>query len=131
MPQVLVRQHKPRAKPGDLSDRPSWEEAVEAFLEAKKGKNVTPATLENYRWHLLGPRARAFVADRGIESPVDVRAESNSTRSGFSSRASFVASDPVVAKITKTSGRSRIARAIILRFFGSSSRARIRKISLT
>lgn len=58
-----------------MSTRPTWEEAVEAFLEAKKGKKVTPATLKNYRWHLLGPRARAFVADRGIDGPMSVTAE--------------------------------------------------------
>ena len=75
MPQVSVRQQRARPKPSEVGTRPTWEEAVEAFLEAKKGKKVTPATLENYRWHLLGPRARAFVADRGIDGPMSVTAE--------------------------------------------------------
>ena len=57
------------------SATPTWEEAVEDFLEAKKGKNQSPATLENYRWHLLGPRARQFVEDERIQTPGQVTAE--------------------------------------------------------
>jgi site-specific recombinase XerD len=75
VPQPEVRKQKPRPIAKPRLATPTWEEAVEDFLEAKKGKNLTPATLENYRWHLMGPRARQFVEDERIETPGDVTAE--------------------------------------------------------
>jgi site-specific recombinase XerD len=53
----------------------TWEEAVTAFLAAKQSENLSPATLENYGWHLHGPRARAFLTDHDITSPRQLTAD--------------------------------------------------------
>ena len=54
VPQPEVRKQKPRPIAKPRLATPTWEQAVEDFLEAKKGKNLTPATLENYRrWRTI------------------------------------------------------------------------------
>ena len=40
--------------------RPTWEQAVEAFLAEGRRSNLSVSTLENYRSYLLGPRTRQF-----------------------------------------------------------------------
>ena len=47
----------------------SWDEAVDLFLASKRAENLSPATLENYEWHLRGSRAKVFLADHEIVSP--------------------------------------------------------------
>ena len=70
MAQAPVRRQRttqlPRPAP---SHAMTWQEAVNRFLAAKESENLSPATLENYAWHLGGPRARTFLADHRITSP--------------------------------------------------------------
>ena len=59
--------------------RTPWESAVEAFLREKRRANVSPSTLETYRFHLVGPRVQAYLSGRGIRSVEEFGAESSST----------------------------------------------------
>jgi len=54
-----------------VSTRSSWEAAVEDFLVDRRGNNLSPSTIENYRWYLNGTRTRRFIAERSIKSPAD------------------------------------------------------------
>lgn len=45
-----------------------WTSAAEAFLNKLRGDNCTPATLETYRYLLIGGRARKFLAEHDIGS---------------------------------------------------------------
>ncbi|MBJ7595917.1 MAG: tyrosine-type recombinase/integrase [Candidatus Dormibacteraeota bacterium] len=70
MPQPAVRPQR-RTSPA-RSRAPhglSWNEAVERFLASKRAENLSPATLENYEWHLAGSRAKIFLADHEVISP--------------------------------------------------------------
>lgn len=79
MPQPAVRRQRsrgagtgsPRTKPRSMS----WKEAVDQFLATKESENLSPATIENYAWHLGGPRARAFLADHQVSSPRQLTAD--------------------------------------------------------
>ena len=42
---------------------------MDLFLASKRAENLSPATLENYEWHLRGSRARIFLTDYEITSP--------------------------------------------------------------
>jgi site-specific recombinase XerD len=81
MPQAPVRPHRTARdwQPAASARRatgglPAWDEAVTAFLRDARARNCSPATLENYRNYLLGPRARTFLADYRISGPADVTA---------------------------------------------------------
>jgi site-specific recombinase XerD len=54
---------------------PPWDAAVEAFLAECRRKNLSEATIEAYRYNLVGGRARTFVAERGITSIADLDAD--------------------------------------------------------
>jgi integrase/recombinase XerD len=54
---------------------PDWDAAVEAFLAECRRRNLSPATLEAYRYNLVGGRARRFVEERGITSVADLDAD--------------------------------------------------------
>jgi site-specific recombinase XerD len=76
VPQAAVKYRRERkiAPSPSRTDRQqlSWEDAVEDFLDDKKGENVTSSTLANYRWILLGPRSQQLRHDQGIERPADL-----------------------------------------------------------
>jgi site-specific recombinase XerD len=65
-------QSLPQARP---SLSPTWETAVQAFIRDARARNCSPATLQNYRNYLLGPRSRQFVTDYHIRSISDVTAD--------------------------------------------------------
>ena len=70
MPQPAVRtQRRPSTPRSGASRGLSWDEAVDLFLASKRAENLSPATLENYDWHLRGSRAKIFLADHEIVSP--------------------------------------------------------------
>src|SRR5450631_3405235 len=70
MPQPAVRPQRRGSTPRASSFRGlSWDEAVDLFLASKRAENLSPATLENYEWHLRGSRAKIFLADHEIVSP--------------------------------------------------------------
>jgi len=79
MPQPAVRRQRvrgagiasPRGKPRAMT----WKEAVDQFLATKESQNLSPATIENYAWHLGGPRARTFLTDHEVTSPRQLTAE--------------------------------------------------------
>lgn len=83
MPQAQVKPQRARAAvrsaPAARSSAMSWQEAVDAFLAAKRGENLSSATLENYAWHLTGARAQTFLQDHGITSPRQLTAEALET----------------------------------------------------
>jgi site-specific recombinase XerD len=54
---------------------PDWDAAVGAFLAECRRRNLSPATLEAYRYNLLGGRARSFVEERGIRTVADLDAD--------------------------------------------------------
>ena len=78
MPQPVVKAKRQRSAASaavlELPNRITWDDAVDAFLASKRGENLSPATLENYEWHLRGPRARAFLADHDIDAPSQLTA---------------------------------------------------------
>ncbi len=76
MPQAQVRPQRKRAVPVRL-DRAekTWQEAVDAFLAAKRSENLSVSTLENYAWHLTGIRAQTFLHDHHVTSPRQLTAE--------------------------------------------------------
>jgi integrase/recombinase XerD len=51
---------------------PGWDEAVAAFIRDARARNCSPATRENYRTYLLGPRARQFLIDHDIQTVSDI-----------------------------------------------------------
>ena len=70
MPQPAVRpQRRVVAQSSGVARGLSWDEAVDLFLASKRAENLSPATLENYEWHLRGSRARIFLGDHEIVSP--------------------------------------------------------------
>jgi len=73
MPQPPKRYARTRPAPKAARD-PSinWEEAVERFLAECRRINLTPATIQNYRAYLNGPRLRIFLADHGLHGPADL-----------------------------------------------------------
>jgi site-specific recombinase XerD len=76
VPQAQVRPQRKRATPARAARREtSWQEAVDAFLAAKRAENLSPSTLENYAWHLTGVRAQTFLRDHEITSPRQLTAE--------------------------------------------------------
>ncbi len=48
---------------------PSWNQAVEGFLRDARSRNCSPATIDNYRTYLLGPRAEQFLPTTGSTRP--------------------------------------------------------------
>lgn len=77
MPQPQRRPRRQRTPAPRVigSTEPTWEDAVEKFLDTKRGDNVTTATLDNYRWLLTGPNSREFRADHDIVFPRQLTAE--------------------------------------------------------
>lgn len=77
MPQAPVRPHRRRGdhvsveSPSQTSS-PVWNRAADAFLRDARARNCSPATLENYRTYLLGPRAQQFLADHHVTTVADV-----------------------------------------------------------
>ena len=79
MPQTPMRPHRRR---GDYVEAdvagapepwsPNWSHAVEAFLRDARSRNCSPATIDNYRTYLMGPRAEQFLRDYEIRSVSDV-----------------------------------------------------------
>lgn len=53
---------------------PTWDQAVDAYVERLRGNNTSPATIETYRWLLIGSRAARFREAHGIEHPQDFTA---------------------------------------------------------
>jgi|HubBroStandDraft_6_1064221.scaffolds.fasta_scaffold00015_39 site-specific recombinase XerD len=81
MPQTPMRPHRRRddyAAPGleavPQTVSPGWNQAVEGFLRDARSRNCSPATIENYRTYLLGPRAEQFLHDYKIRSVSDITA---------------------------------------------------------
>jgi site-specific recombinase XerD len=79
MPQAPMRPHRqrgdytaidPAAVPETTS--PDWSHAVDAFLRDARSRNCSPATVDNYRTYLRGPRAEQFLKDYRIRSVADV-----------------------------------------------------------
>src|ERR1035437_240256 len=54
----------------------TWDDAVEAFLREKRRMGLSPATLEQYRYVLAGVRIRQYLADAGITTAAEFKAES-------------------------------------------------------
>jgi site-specific recombinase XerD len=79
MPQAPMRPHRRR---GDYVEvglaltpetaSPDWSHAVEGFLRDAKSRNCSPATIDNYRTYLLGPRAEQFLHDYAIRAVADI-----------------------------------------------------------
>jgi integrase/recombinase XerD len=79
MPQPPMRPHRRR---GDYVEvdfavvpetaSPNWSHAVEGFLRDARSRNCSPATVDNYRTYLMGPRAEQFLRDYEIRSVADV-----------------------------------------------------------
>jgi site-specific recombinase XerD len=73
---------KPRRKASDWKKAPEssavsgvaseWDAAVASFLRDARARNCSPASLDNYRQYLIGPRARQFLADYSVQTPADV-----------------------------------------------------------
>lgn len=74
MPQTPVRPRRHREDylrvdplaPG--AGPPLWNQAVEAFLRDARSRNCSPATIDNYRTYLVGPRAQQFLSDYKIRT---------------------------------------------------------------
>src|ERR1035437_6762942 len=79
MPQAPVRhQRRPTIAPTAsraTSTAVDWDRAVALFLREKRGENLAPSTLENYRSHLLGDRTEVFRSEHKIHGPADLTAE--------------------------------------------------------
>lgn len=74
MPQAPVRPRRRRedylrldVAPGRAGP-PQWNQAVEAFLRDARSRNCSPATIDNYRTYLVGPRAQQFLTDYRIRT---------------------------------------------------------------
>jgi site-specific recombinase XerD len=73
---------RPRRRRGDYVEvdaavvpkkaSPGWNRAVEGFLRDAQSRNCSPATIDNYRTYLLGPRAEQFLHDYEIRSVADI-----------------------------------------------------------
>jgi site-specific recombinase XerD len=81
MPQAPMRPHRRRGDyvevgvaGGSETASPDWSHAVEGFLRDARSRNCSPATIDNYRTYLLGPRAEQFLRDFEIRSVADVTA---------------------------------------------------------
>jgi len=55
----------------DLGLHTTWGDAVEAFLKEKRRMNRSPATLEQYRYNLVGARTVQYLADHGITTAAE------------------------------------------------------------
>jgi site-specific recombinase XerD len=79
MPQPAARRQRQRGAAVTTqpqgTGRKTWDGAVTAFLAECRRRNLSSATLENYQWHLTGPRIRAFMADHGLNAPADMTAD--------------------------------------------------------
>ncbi len=79
MPQPAVRARRPirsaRVDVEDTAAAVTWDDAVDAFLAAKRSLHLSPSTLTNYDWHLRGPRARTFLRDHDVDEPGQLTAE--------------------------------------------------------
>lgn len=82
MPQAPMRPHRGRDDYGSAdpplvakSISPGWTDAAHAFLRDAKSRNCSPATIDNYRTYLLGPRAGQFLGDYNIRAVSDVTPE--------------------------------------------------------
>ena len=80
MPQPIVKKQHPKGRlahtvPHANSQTVLWEDAAEPFLRVRRSENLSPSTLQNYRWHLLGPRATAFREDRQLIGPEQLTAD--------------------------------------------------------
>lgn len=80
MPQRAVRRESQRYRSTAPKDRAKvatgWDEAVRAFLAEGRRQNLSPSTIENYRWYLAGQRVQQFRSDHGIDSPADLTVDS-------------------------------------------------------
>jgi site-specific recombinase XerD len=89
MPQPVVRKASQR-RPSSSSWTPRvaddegtlWDQAVEAFLAEGRRKNLSAATLENYRWYIAGVRVQTYLRDHGIDSPAEFDATHLRTMEG-------------------------------------------------
>ena len=52
----------------------NWRGAVDDFTAKMRGDNCSPATIETYRWLLIGSRAERFRTKHGVVTPADVDA---------------------------------------------------------
>jgi len=82
MPQAPMRPHRRRgdyvevaSAPAPESASPDWSHAVESFLRDARSRNCSPATIDNYRTYLLGPRTQQFLHDYEIRSVADITPE--------------------------------------------------------
>lgn len=55
--------------------RPSWDQAVRAFIERCEGNGLSPATIDSYRWTLTGGRLPAFRKRHDIIGPAELGAD--------------------------------------------------------
>jgi len=80
MPQRPVKAAKHPVQLDQVSRDPglhtTWDDAVEAFLREKRRMGLSPATLEQYRYVLAGVRIRQYLADAGITTAAEFKAES-------------------------------------------------------
>jgi integrase/recombinase XerD len=77
MPQAPVkpqRRRVPSAAPAP-PDRATWDGAVAAFLGDCRRRNLSPATIETYRWVLAGVRLTTFRRDQRITAPARLTGE--------------------------------------------------------
>jgi site-specific recombinase XerD len=79
MPQAPMRPHRQRGdyvegdpRVGAETASPNWSQAVESFLRDARSRHCSPATVDNYRTYLTGPRANQFLRDYKIRSVSDV-----------------------------------------------------------
>jgi integrase/recombinase XerD len=69
MPQAPNRRTQSSLLPAPVRD--AWVEAAESFLLEKRRARCSAATLEQYRFHLLGNRTTAWRADHAVSAPSD------------------------------------------------------------
>ena len=79
MPQAPMRPHRQRGDYAELPSEvireggsPNWKSAVDAFLQDARLRNCSPATIDNYRTYLTGPRTAQFLHDHRIRAVSDV-----------------------------------------------------------
>jgi hypothetical protein len=87
------------------------ETAAEAFLRDAQGRNLSQATLENYRTFLLGPRPRQFLVDHQVREVRDVTTGKLRTLEAESPRRASPRRPSPLSTVVRTSSASVAGRA--------------------